>query len=74
MLSAVRHPWDVTERTTLFTGIPPHISILSGIEGIRSGKEDLRDDVVSKMIELLNVRKRLGGFNQSQIREIFQGF
>ena len=70
----MRHPWDVTERTNLFTGIPPHIISLAGIEGSRSGKEDLRDEVVSKMIELLNVRKRLGGFNQSQIREIFQGF
>ena len=36
-----------------FTGIPPHVRILSEIEGICRGKEDLRDDMVLKMIEYL---------------------
>ena len=45
------HPRDETERMTSFTGITPHVRILSVIEGIWKGKETLRDDVVSKIIE-----------------------
>ena len=30
--------------------------------------------MVSKMIEYLNLREILGGFNKSQMRDIFQGF
>ena len=50
-LSEVRHLWDMVDNMHSFTGIPPHVIILSGIEGIRLWKETLRDGVVSKMIE-----------------------
>ena len=36
-------------------------------------KDDLRNNLVSKVIEELNGRQRLGGFNKYQIRDIFQG-
>ena len=65
---------DVTEGMPYFTGIPPHVRILSVIQGIWVGWEDLRYVVVSKMIEYLNLREILGGFNKSQMRDIFQGF
>ena len=45
--------------------------IISGLEGIKSGKEDLRDDVVSKMIKELDGKHILGGFNQNQIGVFF---
>ena len=47
--------------------------IVSIIERICHGKEYLRDDVVSKVIEDLNGIYILGGFNQNQIRYIFLG-
>ena len=37
-----------------FGGIPPHVTILHVIEDICSGRESLRGDVVSKMIEEFN--------------------
>ena len=37
------------------------------------GKEAFRVGVVSKLIDKLNGRYRLGGFNQNQMREILQG-
>ena len=64
----------MTESTTSFTGIPPPVSILSVIKGIQIRQEDLRDDVVSKMIEEFNGIQIFGEFNQSKIREILQGF
>ena len=48
--------------------------LLSVVEGICNGREDLRGGGVKKIIEELNVIHRLGGFNQSQAREILQGF
>ena len=70
----MRHPRDENERTTSFTGIPPHMSILSRMEGIRRGQEALKDGVVSKMTEEFVGRQILGGFNQYQMRDILQGF
>ena len=45
--------------------------IISGLEGINSGQEDLRDDAVSKMIKELDGKHRLGGFNQNQTSVVF---
>ena len=73
-LSSERNPRDVTYMIPYLTDIPSHVIILSRIKGIHSGKEDLRDEVVSKMIEELNWRQILGGFNQSKIRDILKGF
>ena len=53
-LSRVIHPWDTNDRMYYFTGITPHVISLFEIEGIWCDKEDLRDGVVSKMIEGLN--------------------
>ena len=38
------------------------------------GERILGDDAVSKMIEDLNGRETLGGFNQNPNRELFKGF
>ena len=52
-LSSVSHPWDAREIICSIISIPPHV-ILYGSEGIFCGKEALRDDVVSKMLEELD--------------------
>ena len=64
----------MTDRIPSFTVTSPHVSILSGIEGIRREKEALRDDVVSKIMEKLDRRGALGRFGQNQMRDILQGF
>ena len=53
---------------------PSPIDHFSGIERIWCGKEDLRDSMVSKMIEDFNCRQILGGLNYIKIRELLQGF
>ena len=50
---------------TSFAAIPPPVRILSGIKRIQRGREDLRDDVVSNMIEYFNGRQILGGFKHN---------
>ena len=50
----MRYQWNYTERKPHFTGILPHMRSLFIIEGIHNGKVDMKDDVVSKMIEELD--------------------
>ena len=73
-LSLGRHPWNDTETILCFTYIPPHVRILSGVDGIHIVKEYLSNCGFSIMIEDLGWRKRLGGFNRNQMRGVFQGF
>ena len=55
---------------THFTGVPPHVIILSVIGGIPCRREDVREGVFSKMIEELNDIYILGVFNCNQIRDL----
>ena len=48
-LSASSHPWYATGSMPSFTVIPLYMIILSEMEGITHGEEDLRDDVISKL-------------------------
>ena len=48
--------------------------ILSVIEGIWHGKEDLGDDVVLKIIQELDTRGELGGFNKNKTKDILHEF
>ena len=50
-----------------FTGIPPHLIFFWNWRY-------LSDSVVSKMIQDLDGRQRLDGFNQNRIRYLLQGF
>ena len=47
---------------------------MSVIEDIWNGKEALRDDMVSKIIQDLYGRHRLGGFDHYKIGDILPGF
>ena len=64
----------MTETMPSFTGIPTHMIILSVIEGIWHGKEDLGDDVVLKIIQELDTRGKLGGFNKNKTKDILHEF
>ena len=48
--------------------------MLFGIEGIWSGQESIKYDVVKKMIEDLDARGTLDGLNQNQTRRVLNAF
>ena len=58
--------WYLCVRTYIrrynISSITPNVIILCLIEGICCGNEHLRYDVVSKKIDSLDRRQRLGGF------------
>ncbi len=47
LLAVVAYPWNCTEFTPVFTGIPPHVALLSKMEG-------LKEDFLKMKIELMN--------------------
>ena len=72
-LAELRYPQDIRNRMPYFTITSYHVICFCVIEVIVHGKEALRYDVVSQMIEYLGGRQILSGFNNNQMREIFQG-
>ena len=73
-LAAVKDPQDATEREPSFAGIPVYVRFFSVIKGILHGQYYLSNGGVSKIIEYLGARFKLGWFNHNQIRGILQGF
>ena len=58
---------------TSLTGIYSHVIIVFGTEEIWNGQEDMRDDVVKKIVEELDRSQTVGGFNHNQMKDILQG-
>jgi len=53
--ATVRFPWNKTDSTPLFTGLPPHVSTLAQIESLKVALEEAKDSIIS------GVKADLGG-------------
>ena len=53
-LAAVRFPWEKSEYTPIFTGIPPHVVILANFEGLKKKMEAIRSEVHDDFTEEMN--------------------
>jgi len=67
--ATVRFPWNKTGSTPSFTGIPPHVSILVQIEGLKSSLEETSDKIISGVKADLDGR-RLGSQSYFDKEEI----
>ncbi len=45
-LATIKFPWNKTQDTPNFTGIPPHVALLSGIQGMHDDFRKLKADLV----------------------------
>ena len=50
------------------------MTILSVTGRVNCGQENMKDDMLAKIIEELDTRGSLGGFNQNQMRGVLHGF
>ncbi len=55
----VRMPWNKTAKTPVFTGLPPHVSILTKIEEMKEALKTATDAILNGVKEDLDGR-RLG--------------
>jgi hypothetical protein len=64
----VAYPWDRTEDTPRFTGIPPHVTLLAQMEEMKKHIDELEKKVVSHFERALDARG-IGGseFHTNQI-------
>ena len=55
-LATIKFPWNSTKYTPPFTGLPPHVSLLSKIEGLTHQIDKMKCDFLSEMNEALDKR------------------
>ena len=48
-LARIYHHWNSTEDTREFTGIPPHIILVSEIEGLKREIEFLKGEIINQL-------------------------
>ena len=58
--AVVAFPWNSMEDTPFFTGIPPHVMMLTELEGLRLRLLEHRDDIIDSFKDELD-RRSLGG-------------
>ena len=49
LLARISHPWNITEDTPYFTGIPPHILFMSNIEGLKREIKFLNGTIINQL-------------------------
>ena len=48
-LAQISHPWNITEDTPEFTGIPPHIILMSEIEVLKREIKSLKGATINQL-------------------------
>ena len=72
-LSTETLPWNKTDKTPTFTGIPPHIAILTMLEAIRTSQEGMADEVSGNIVAELRNRGTFGGFSEERVHLLLEG-
>lgn len=67
-LAVVKYPWSKTTQTPSFTGIPPHVTILTMLKKVSDTQDRIPQAIVGDVIEELDERGTLGGFDEKRMR------
>ena len=47
-LAVVKYPWNATKYTPVFTGLPPHVTLLSKMEGLKQDFHKMKDELIQE--------------------------
>ncbi len=50
-LAVAKYPWNKKENTPNFTGIPPHVSLLAEMQGMREDSKMMKEDLIISFCE-----------------------
>ena len=50
------HPWDSKEDTPGFTGIPPHILLMSDLKGLKCEIKSLKRTIINQLQDYMDKR------------------
>ena len=56
-------PWNKTDKTTTFTRIQSHVTILTMLKAIRTSQDSVSDEVLGDIVVALRKRGTFGGFS-----------
>ena len=56
-------PWNKTNKTPTFTGIPPYVTILTMLEAIRTPQDRVADEESGNIVVELRNRGKFGGLS-----------
>ena len=65
--------WNKTDKTTTFTGNPPHVTILTMLEAIRTSQDIMADEVSGNIVAELRKRGTFGGFSEERMQLVLEG-
>ena len=71
-LSTAKFPWNKTDKTATFTGIPPHVTILTMLEVIRIIWEGMVDELSGNIIAELRKRGTFGRFSEERMQLLLE--
>ena len=69
-LSTENFPWNKTDKTPTFTGILPHVTILTILEAIRKYQDGMADKLSVNIVADLRKRRTFGGFSKKRIQSV----
>ena len=72
-LSTAKSPWNKTDKTPNFTGIPPHVTILTMLEAIRTSQNGIVDEGLVNIVVELRKRGIFGGFDEDRMQSLPEG-
>ena len=72
-LSAENIPYNKTDNTPAFTGIPPYATILTMLEAIRISQDGMVDEVSGNIIAEFRKRGKFGGFSEESMQSLLEG-
>ena len=72
-LSAEKFPWNKTDETPTFTGILPHVTILTMLEAIMESQDGTEDEVSGNIIAELRNIGTFGGFSEERMQLVLEG-
>ena len=55
-LAQISHPWNSTENTPEITGIPPHILLMSEIDGLKREIKYLKGEIINQLQDEMDKR------------------
>ena len=72
-ISTAKLPWNKTDNTPTFTGVPPHVTILTMLEAIRTYQDGMSDEVLGNIVAELKNRGTFGSFSEERMHLVLVG-
>ena len=71
-LSTSKFPCNKTDKTPTFTGIIPHVTVLTMLEDIKTSQDGMADEVSGNIVAELRKRRKFGCFSEERTQLVLE--